>query len=90
MSNYEPPLINGSSRKSPSSGSSGVEFVLPILFLIILISILIAVMHKRRQKMKDDLKKLEEKGGSTAHNTIKKVILANKQFSYMKNPSASF
>ena len=47
-------------------------------------------MHKRRQKMKDDLKKLEEKGGSTAHNTIKKVILANNQFSYMKNPSASF
>ena len=44
-------------------------------------------MHKRRQKMKDDLKKLEEKGGSTAHNTIKKVILANNQFSYMKNPS---
>jgi len=75
VSNYEPPLINGSSRKSPSSGSSGVEFVLPILFLIILISILIAVMHKRRQKMKDDLKKLEEKGGSTAHNTIKKDFI---------------
>ena len=42
-------------------------------------------MHKRRQKMKEDLKKLEEKGGSTAHNTIKKVILANNQFWYMKS-----
>lgn len=76
VNNYEPPLINGSSRKTPkSSGSSGVEFVLPILFLMILISILIFVMHKRRQKMKEDLKKLEEKGGSTAHNTIKKDFI---------------
>ena len=43
-------------------------------------------MHKRRQKMKEDLKKLEEKGGSTAHNTIKKVILVNNQFWIMKSP----
>jgi hypothetical protein len=56
-----------------------LEVVIPILFLIILIAILIFVVHKRRQKMKEDLKKVEavEKsenfGNSTPLSTVQKT-----------------
>lgn len=51
----------------------GMQLVLPLIFLVILIGVLILVVHKRRQKMKADLKKLEETGNSK--DTMKKDFI---------------
>lgn len=70
--NAERPKVLGTSTKK----SGGVEFVLPVLFLMILVAILIAVIHKRRQNMKADLKQMEKSGMSGGGgNTMKKDFI---------------
>ena len=70
--NVERPKVLGTSTKR----SGGVEFVLPVLFLMILVAILIAVIHKRRQNMKADLKQMEKSGmDGGGGNTMKKDFI---------------
>lgn len=72
-------------EKEPAeSNGVGVELVLPVLFLMILIGVLILVMHKRRQRMKADLKKLETAtGGSMSKDTLHRDFIPIEQASSM-------